>query len=188
MPRGNPHSGSSSRDRTLHVAERQPPLHPLIESALQVRNDILRTSFGRPECYSTGKDFLRLRLPSLTIPADRFHLDIHGMFEFLPRGAFGDIWNLITEKLFTPYGFEKLMIYGSMGSGKSYLIRSLVCFLIKSGWDVIYIPDCRTFAQQPYETLLKAFLVAFANNIKFCKRLKDCFDVNKEGFVKFLRD
>lgn len=87
-----------------------------------------------------------------------------------------------------PYRFEKLMIYGSMGSGKSYLMSSLVCFLVKRGRGVIYIPDCQTFAEKPHETLLKAFLVAFADDIQICKKLKHRFDVNEEGFVQFLRD
>jgi hypothetical protein len=48
-------------------------------------------------------------------------------------------------------GRKELYIQGTMGYGTSHLIWALVCYLMKLGERVIYVPDCKSLTADPFK-------------------------------------
>lgn len=80
------------RDRyQAYYFSRSPDHYGPAREALCLRDKVLAMSPGTPTPYSQPDNLLRLRFPSLLIPADRFSLDGGFCYRFLPREAFGHI-------------------------------------------------------------------------------------------------
>jgi len=63
------------------------------------------------------------------------------------------------------------LLYGTQGYGKSHLLAALVCYLAAQGERVVYIPDCRTWLQDPVGCVRAGMLFAWADDITTQKEI-----------------
>jgi ABC-type cobalamin transport system ATPase subunit len=91
------------------------------------------------------------------LPADRFTIT-EGKVTYVGRERFTEVYDKV-QTLQYESSFRRLYVSGPMGHGKSHLLAALVCFLIKEGKCVIYIPDCAALVMKPIVTLRAALLL-----------------------------
>jgi len=57
--------------------------------------------------------------------------------------------------------YKRLWVYGTRGYGKSHLLAALVCYMSALGEHVIYVPDCRSWLDDPAGVFKAALMFAF---------------------------
>jgi len=65
----------------------------------------------------------------------------------------------------------KLMVYGTIGFGKSHLLAVLALYLIRKGKKTVYLPDCRELCNNALKYLKSSLFLTFANNVDLLKEL-----------------
>ena len=105
-----------------------------------------------------------LPFPSLlpTLPRGRFDLDRESNWGYMAREKFKELLQGADEPLEDPDA--GLWFYGTIGYGKSHLLAALVCYLLSTGSQVIYIPDCEQCLRDPIEYVRAAMVLAWAGN------------------------
>ena len=67
--------------------------------------------------------------------------------------------------------FNKMVLYGTSGGGKSHAAAMLAITLLAEGVPVAYIPDCRVLEVDFFRTIRASLLMSFANDDAICDRL-----------------
>lgn len=81
--------------------------------------------------------------------------------------------------------FMKLLIYGTPGWGKSYMMAAAAVILRRDFFDqqtplrVVYLPDCGQLREDPINYMKTALLLAFAENLSFMKQIHLCSTVEQ---------
>lgn len=135
--------------------------------------------------YSDPKKLLKLPYPAVDMDA-RYEYNSEHNFLFQGRERFAELLE-ITKQLKSkqrPGLQNNLLVYGTMGSGKSHILGSLALHLMQtSGGLVIYIPSCYKWIRNPAATLSQALVVALGvAEPELCREIKDC----KEDWEKLV--
>lgn len=113
-----------------------------------------------------GVELIKLPFPTLSIrkPTDRFALDTDRNLEYIPRRKFSELLFQVEALIEQPDRASAIWFYGTIGYGKSYILAALVCFLMKSGHRVLFLPDCRTWLDEPEAYLQDAMRLTWADD------------------------
>lgn len=77
---------------------------------------------------------------------------------------------------------QAVYLYGGKGFGKSYVLATLACFLVRTGTQVVYLSDCREWLFNPLNYLQAAVLFAFVNSSpSFREEILSCNDIESLG-------
>ncbi|RGB24114.1 hypothetical protein C1646_633179 [Rhizophagus diaphanus] len=128
-----------------------------------------------PEAYSNPKKFLPLPFPFLgeRKPVERFFINDDDKFIYMGRKAFINVLNTINE-LKRGRSYMDCFIYGTIGYGKSYILATIACFLLRTGKRVVYLPDCHELAKKPENYIKLALFLAYADNIEKINEISAC--------------
>ncbi|KAA8898507.1 hypothetical protein FN846DRAFT_910036 [Sphaerosporella brunnea] len=140
----------------------QPEDTPLIKHCRQLWEHIEKVPDDY-EDYSDPSKVLRLPFPSAYSrkPTDRFKLDDTGEFDYMGRIKFREVYEAVS-KLKIGISHQSYSLQGSLGYGKSHILAALACLLLRQGKLVVYLPDCRTMAQDYVKYLKTALMFTFA--------------------------
>ncbi len=69
-------------------------------------------------------------------------------------------------------------IYGTIRYGKSYILATIVCLLLRTGKRVVYLPDCRELAKDPEDYIKLALILAYTDNIEKINEISACKTTN----------
>jgi hypothetical protein len=116
--------------------------------------------------YSNPKKIISLPFPFLgeRKPVERFSIN-DGKFRYMGRKMFDDVLDII-ERLKIGDGYMDCFVYGTIGYGKSYILATIACFLLRTGKRVVYLPDCRELAKKPENYIKLALILAYTDDIK----------------------
>jgi hypothetical protein len=87
--------------------------------------------------------------------------------------------------------FSKLLVYGTPGWGKSYMMAAAAVllrqefFTKKSHKRVVYLPDCKHLRDEPVDYMKKALLLAFADDSSGMQLINVCSTVDQ--LISFIR-
>ena len=115
--------------------------------------------------FSNPASLLRLPFPHPNTallpsrPTSRFDIVNERFFDFMGRTSFSQV-----DKAISAPPQKLVNIYGTKGYGKSHVIAASVVLQLKQGQRVVFIPHSRSFATSPFESLLCALLLAFADD------------------------
>ncbi|GES90603.1 hypothetical protein GLOIN_2v1786107 [Rhizophagus clarus] len=99
-------------------------------------------------------------------PENIFHCHFHSlMFDYVLDKILG---------LAIGDSFMDCFIYGTIGYGKSYILATIACFLLRTGKRVVYLPDCRELAKDPEDYIKLALILAYADNIEEINEISAC--------------
>ncbi len=154
---------------------------------------------GEPTKYSDPNEVFDLPFPSLNHIPPRFSLLDEGSFSYMGRESFSKVWEAFSIVKDNLLQRQAVYLYGAKGFGKSYILAALVCLLVRTGAQVVYIPDCRAWLLDPLSYLRTAVVFAFANSepsfheeILGCEDLKSlanfCARYQKFGRLCFIAD
>jgi hypothetical protein len=79
-------------------------------------------------------------------------------FEFEPRAKLAD-FDVEVQK-FLKGNTKALLLYGTIGWGKSHLLAAECLLLMRRGRRVVYLPDCKALREEPAEYVKKALALA----------------------------
>ena len=65
---------------------------------------------------------------------------------------------------------------GALGYGKSYTLAAVACLIIRQGFKVVYLPDCRRLVRAFCEYLRAALLLTFAEKRALQEEIPECSD------------
>ena len=132
-----------------------------------------------PEVYSNPKKFLPLPFPFLgeRKPVERFSINDDDKFMYMGRKKFFNVLDNI-NKLKRGCGFMDCFIYGTIGYGKSYILATIVCLLLRTGKRVVYLPDCRELAKDLEDYIKLALILAYTDNIEKINEISACKTTN----------
>ena len=140
------------------------------------------------EAMSDPSNLFLMPFPSTWAPPSRFALGDSGCFRFMGRGRFRELHAQATQ---LRRAGETLSLLGTMGFGKSHTLAALTVLLLRQLWDgsstlrVLYIPDCDEYVKRPFDTLLAAAMLAFAQDETGLAELRACDSV--DDVVRFCR-
>jgi hypothetical protein len=83
----------------------------------------------------------------------------------------------------------RLLVYGTPGWGKSYLMAAAATVLKqdfiagRSCMRVVYVPDCGQLRREPVSLMRRALLIAFAEDANMCELIASCSTV--DGLIQF---
>jgi hypothetical protein len=139
-----------------------------------------------PEVYSNPETLIELPFPFPhdDKPVERFPIK-DGKFWYMGRKVFDDVLNTIKE-LKIGDGYKRFFIYGTMGYGKSYILATIVCFLLRTGKRVVYLPDCRDLANDPVDYVKSALYLAYADKSAKISEIHACETLDE--IVKFCKE
>jgi len=111
-------------------------------------------------------ELIKLPFPTLSIrkPTDRFAFDTDRNWEYMPRRKFGELLHQVEALIEQPDRASAIWLYGTIGYGKSHVLAALVCFLMKSGHRVLFLPDCRAWLDGPVRYFKQAMRLAWADD------------------------
>ena len=120
-----------------------------------------------------AEKLVALPFPSLlpTLPRDRFDLDHDNNWSYMAREKFKELLRGVKKPLEGPD--VGLWFYGTIGYGKSHMLAALVCYLLSTGSQVIYIPDCQECLGDPVEYFRAAMLLAWSRNVVLQMQIMD---------------
>lgn len=98
-----------------------------------------------------GVELIKLPFPTASIrkPTDRFALDTDRNWEYMRHRKFGELLFQVEALIEQPDRASAIWLYGTIGYGKSHILAALVCFLMKSGHRVLFLPDSRAWLNEP---------------------------------------
>ncbi|PKC63420.1 hypothetical protein RhiirA1_463788 [Rhizophagus irregularis] len=119
----------------------------ILTSSQKIMEDIKKLP-DDPNVYSNPENLISLPFPFIgeRRPVERFSIR-DNKFLYMGRKAFDKVLKTINE-LESGNGYMDFFIYGTMGYGKSYILATIVCFLLKTKRRVVYLPDCRELEQE----------------------------------------
>ena len=91
-------------------------------------------------------------------------------FRYMGRSKFKDILKEVEDPDFL-HGLYSLYLNGPSGMGKSYILAALVCFLIRKGKRVVYIPDWGVLLGNPGGCLQIALQHTFHDDRGLCSQI-----------------
>ena len=120
-----------------------------------------------------AENLVALPFPSLLpmLPRDRFDLDHDNNWSYTAREKFKELLRGVSEPREGPGA--GLWFYGTIGYGKSHVLAALVCYLLSTGSQVIYIPDCQECLRDPVEYVRAAMLLAWDGSIALQMQIMD---------------
>ncbi|CAB4480923.1 unnamed protein product [Rhizophagus irregularis] len=146
--------------------------------------DIMKIS-DDPRVYSNPENLLPLPFPFLgeRKPVERFSIK-NKRFLYMGRKAFDNVLNTINEFKYEE-GYMDCFIYGTIGYGKSHILATIVCFLLRTGKRVVYLPDCRELARDPEYYIKSALFLTYANDSAKMSEIHSCVTLDEiEEFCK----
>lgn len=134
-----------------------------LRNIASARLEKIRAAKITPEDLSTpSKDLIKLPFPGVSLfPMDRFEFGAGEIWQYMPREIFSELLEKV--KVFMKEKWTAFWLYGTIGFGKSHVLAALVCYLMQSGYRVIYIPDCRACYESPVPILRQAMILAWAD-------------------------
>ena len=125
----------------------------------------LQTPKNPLDLATPAAKLIPLPFPSLLpiLPRDRFGLDHDNNWNYMAREKFEELLESVDEPPESPDA--GIWFYGTPGYGKSHILAALVCYLLSTGSQVIYIPDCQAFLGDPVEYVRAAMLLAWAGDV-----------------------
>ncbi|CAB5198873.1 unnamed protein product [Rhizophagus irregularis] len=166
------------KKRKLRVPE------TILTRALKTMEDIMKIS-DDPKVYSNPENLLPLPFPFLgeRKPVERFSIK-NKRFLYMGRKAFDNVLNTINEFKYEE-GYMDCFIYGTIGYGKSHILATIVCFLLRTGKRVVYLPDCRELARDPEYYIKSALFLTYANDSAKMSEIHSCVTLDEiEEFCK----
>ncbi|PKC66608.1 hypothetical protein RhiirA1_511744 [Rhizophagus irregularis] len=166
------------KKRKLRVPE------TILTRALKTMEDIMKIS-DDPRVYSNPENLLPLPFPFLgeRKPVERFSIK-NKRFLYMGRKAFDNVLNTINEFKYEE-GYMDCFIYGTIGYGKSHILATIVCFLLRTGKRVVYLPDCRELARDPEYYIKSALFLTYANDSAKMSEIHSCVTLDEiEEFCK----
>jgi hypothetical protein len=144
------------RDHMFHVHP-APPFPGEIKKANKLYEQITKIS-NEENQYLNPDIWQELPFPFIgEIPRERFHV-VGRTFSYMGRKKFSELHQAFGD--LSMNGFRKLLLFGTMGFGKSHIVAALVCFLLRQGKRVVFLPDCKAMLEDPVEYLQAALLLA----------------------------
>jgi hypothetical protein len=125
----------------------------------KMENEQIQLLSEEPGNYSNPKEVYQLPFPSVNPIPRRFSPSDNKKISYMGRECFEEVWEKFLEVELEPDYRQAIYVYGGKGYGKSHVFAALACLLVRKGYPVIYIPDCRGMLRSPY--ILIAFLFAF---------------------------
>lgn len=114
--------------------------------------------------YSDSSKIFQLPFPYCgDVPAQRFTINSAWSYSYMGREKFSDLYEEI--KLLQPNTYRKIFVHGTIGYGKSHILAAMVCYLLKSGKKVVYLPDCRGLYKNFKIYLRRALYISFGKSI-----------------------
>ncbi|RGB41573.1 hypothetical protein C1646_739046 [Rhizophagus diaphanus] len=154
----------------------------ILTRAQKIMEDIKKLPEDR-NVYSNPKNSLLLPFPFLgeRKPVERFSID-DDKFLYMGRKVFDKVLNTINE-LKSGNGYMDFFIYGTMGYGKSYILATIVCFLLKTRKRVVYLPDCRELARKPEYYIKSALFLTYSDDSVKMSEIQSC--VTLDDIIEF---
>ena len=111
-----------------------------------------------------AKDPIVLPFPSIQgmFPMNQSNMSGNRDWKYIQRVKFQELLDGVRESIAKPYA--GLWLYGTTGYGKSHLLAALVCYLVATGFRVVYIPDCRACLLNPFEYVRDAMSLCWAGS------------------------
>jgi hypothetical protein len=158
----------------------------IIASAREIMANIMKLPSNEND-YSDPKSYISLPFPYPDKkPIDRFDIDNDGFFTFMGRKEFINVLKTIYG--FRPNGYMKLLVYGTVGYGKSHILSAITCFLLRTGNRVVYLPDCRQLAMDPVDYVKSALFLAYHDDDKRINEISSCIEfVDIVNYCKSLK-
>jgi hypothetical protein len=135
-----------------------PPSTDEIKKASDLYEQISAISDDEKQ-YANPSAWQQLPFPFIgKVPSDRFDVQEKGTFAFMGRENFPEL----REAFAALGGFKprELLLFGTMGFGKSHIVAALVCLLLRKGKRVVFLPDCKAMLSDPVEYVKLALLLA----------------------------
>lgn len=133
---------------------------------------------GEPRKYSDPNEVFDLPFPSVNQIPPRFSLLNQGRFSYIGRECFDQVFEAFSLVQGNLLQRQAVYIYGGRGFGKSYILAALACLLVRTGTQVVYIPDCHACLLEPRSYLLKAIVFAFVHSEpSFREEILNCEDL-----------
>jgi hypothetical protein len=125
------------------------------------------------KAYSDPKIISNLPFPFVgPIPTSRFKLNDRSSFEYMGREEFCMVLDAINQMGRQTY--EDILILGTIGYGKSHILAAMVCYLIKTGKRVVFLPDCRCLVNEPVKYFRQALYLTFGDQEPARRKIQDC--------------
>ena len=151
----------------------------------QLFDDIMTIEDELTQFCHFGDQLIRLPFPFIgKPPVSRFEMIdppsaaleyAPGHFEYYGREAFAKIYNDI-KALNYWRGYSMYYLSGTLGYGKSYILAAVACLLIRQGFKVVYLPDCRGLVRAFCGYLRAALLLTFAGKRALQEEILACSD------------
>ena len=136
-------------------------------AADRLSDDIMAIKYELNRFCSFGECLMTLPFPFIgKPPSDRFEMKpvaeytAPRHFEYYGREAFREIYDDV-RALDCRGGYSVYCLRGTHGYGKSYILAALVVFLIRQGYKVVYLPDCRKLVRGFCWYLKKALVLTY---------------------------
>lgn len=134
----------------------------LIKSAIKIAKKIQSEAPSSINDYSNPKKIWNLPYPyPSTPPSSRFSIDINGNFDYMGREQFSDVCNKVLS--LSKRTYDRMFVYGTIGFGKSHILAALVCYLLRNGKRVVYLPDCRMMCHNFMEYVQRSLYLSFGD-------------------------
>jgi len=131
-----------------------------------------------PTKYSDPNEVFDLPFPSVNEIPLRFSPLNEGRFSYMGRECFDRVFEAFSLIQGNSLQRQAVYIYGGKGFGKSHILAALACLLVRTGTQVVYIPDCHACLLDPRSYLIKAIAFAFVNSKpSFREEILDCDDL-----------
>jgi predicted ATPase len=105
------------------------------------------------------------------IAGERFNINDNYEFQYMGRTRFKELWGKVQD-LSKPR-FSRFYLYGTIGWGKSYMLAALVCFMVRRGKRVVYLPNCQQMLEHPVEYIKSALMFTFARDEAIQKQVSE---------------
>ncbi|KAF8534790.1 hypothetical protein BDD12DRAFT_895078 [Trichophaea hybrida] len=147
--------------------------NPQFAAAKNLVEQIIELTPDKEKLLTPGMELIKLPFPSLSIrqPFERFAFDDNGNWHYMPRRKFGELLHQVEAVIKQPIRASAIWLYGTMGYGKSHVLAALVCFLMKSGHRVLFLPDCRAWLDEPETYLLDAMKLTWADDLVTLRKI-----------------
>ncbi|KAF8539440.1 hypothetical protein BDD12DRAFT_96983 [Trichophaea hybrida] len=135
-------------------------------TAKNLMERIVELTPDKEKLWTPGVELIKLLFPSLSGRkfTDRFAFDTDWNWEYMPRRKFGELLHQVEALIEQPELASAIWLYGTIGYGKSHILAALVCFLMKSGHRVLFLPDCQAWLDELETYLQKAMKLTWADD------------------------
>ncbi|KAF8538315.1 hypothetical protein BDD12DRAFT_806239 [Trichophaea hybrida] len=144
-----------------------PPIPVLDGKTLQ--EEIMKLTPHKPEkLWTPSPELITLPFPALScrVPSNIFSFSFGAVLHwgYMPRKKFSELLHQVEIQIKSSCRASEIWLHGTTGYGKSHLLAALVCFLIKSGHRVLYLPSCHPLVHAPMCYLQDAMELTWADS------------------------